>query len=372
MAKIAIVGAGPAGCAAGYHLAARGHAVTLVDRAAFPRPKTCGDWIPPGAVRELARMGIDCAMLERLAAERARVVGTVLTAPDGRVSNGPVHEPAYCVPRRVFDAILWRHAIAAGCTPVRRVVRALRPADDGLPGEFDHVIDARGAHAGEANAVALRGYWTVPRDRLARDDAGAVRIHTDAHYRRGYGWIFPVHADAEAVRFNVGVGLWKADSARGHSVADYFARFVAADPVARRLHTAATETGRPVGYHVALARWRNPVAEGGVLRIGDAANLADPLTGDGIANALKSGFLAAQAIDAAASAPDAAERWQRLCDREFGAELRTALVLRELLTSTPAKNLAARLLAGLPALRTRLHGAIFGETHYRALLARHR
>jgi len=371
MAKIAIVGAGPAGAAAGYHLAARGNAVTLVDRAAFPRPKTCGDWIPPGAVHELARMGIDSGALERLASERARIVSTVLTAPDGRASGNPVQEPAYCVPRRVFDEILWRQAVAAGCTPLRREIRELARAEGEFLGGFDHVIDARGAHAGEANAVALRGYWTVPRERLAPDDAGAVRIHTDARYRRGYGWIFPVHANAEAVRFNVGVGLWKADSARGHSVADYFARFVADDPVARRLRAAATETERPVGYHVALARWRNPVTEDGVLRIGDAANLADPLTGDGIANALKSGFLVAQAIDAAASAQDAAARWQRLCDESFGAELRTALVLRRLLTSTPAKNLAARLLAGLPALRTRLHGAIFGETHYRALLARH-
>jgi flavin-dependent dehydrogenase len=255
---------------------------------------------------------------------------------------------------------------------VRRAVRELQGGGDEFLDGFDHLIDARGAHAGDANAVALRGYWTVRRERLAAGDADSVRIHTDAHYRRGYGWIFPVHTDAETVRFNVGVGLWKADSARGRSVADYFARFVAHDPTAGRLHAAATMVERPVGYHVALARWRNPVVGDGVLRIGDAANLADPLTGDGIANALRSGALVAEAIDAARSAEEAAVRWQRLCDESFGAELRTALVLRRLLTGTPAKNLAARLLVGLPTLRTRLHGAIFGETHYRALLARSR
>jgi flavin-dependent dehydrogenase len=370
MARIAIVGAGPAGASAGYHLAARGHAVALIDRAAFPRNKTCGDWIPPAAMRELARMGIDSGTFERLATERARVTGSVLAAPDGRTSANRVREPAWCVPRRVFDAILWRHAVAAGCAPERREVRELGRGRGGFFGAFDHVIDARGAHAGDANAVALRGYWTVRRDRLASGDADSVQIHTDARYRRGYGWIFPVHADAETVRFNVGVGLWRADSARGHSVADYFSRFVAEDPTAARLRAAATTTERPVGYHVALARWRNPVAGDGVLRIGDAANLADPLTGDGIANALRSGALVAEAIDAARSAEDAAARWQRRCDESFGAELRTALVLRRLLTSTPGKNLAARLLVGLPSLRTRLHGAIFGETHYRALLAR--
>jgi flavin-dependent dehydrogenase len=90
------------------------------------------------------------------------------------------------------------------------------------------------------------------------------------------------------------------------------------------------------------------------------------LTGDGIGNALTSGRLVAEAIAAATGAADAAQRWQRRFDDELAPELRCGLVLRHLLTTTPAKNLAMQVLErGVPSLGTRLHGAVFGATPYR-------
>ena len=371
MARIAIVGAGPAGASAGYHLSTRGHAITLIDRAKFPRDKTCGDWITLGAVRELARMGIDRAELGRLAVERAEISTTVLASPDATRTMCAGREPAYCIPRRVFDAILWQRAVGAGCRPMQRTVSGLATGDDRFLREFDCVVDARGAHAGRANGVGLRAYWTVGRNRLEPHDASSVQIFTDPVFPRGYGWIFPVHVEAESVRFNVGVGLWKADSTPGHNVADFFARFVGGNHVARRLRDGAagpSGIGRPVGYHVALGSWRNRVADGVILRIGDAANLADPLTGDGIGNALKSGRLVAGAFDRGADAAAAGKRWQQLHDHAFAGELRWALILRRALAGTRAKNLTSRLLDRAPALRRRVHAAFFGDTSYRAMV----
>jgi len=90
------------------------------------------------------------------------------------------------------------------------------------------------------------------------------------------------------------------------------------------------------------------------------------LTGDGIGNALASGRLVADAIATASDPAEAAQRWQRQYDAELAPELRRAFVLRQLLSSTPAKNLAAWLIErGAPALGTRLHRAIFGATPYR-------
>src|ERR1700754_4960142 len=54
---VCIVGAGPAGSAAAYLLARQGRSVALVDRATFPRDKTCGDGITPRGARVLARIG---------------------------------------------------------------------------------------------------------------------------------------------------------------------------------------------------------------------------------------------------------------------------------------------------------------------------
>jgi glycine/D-amino acid oxidase-like deaminating enzyme len=55
---VLVVGAGPAGSSAAYHLACRGVDVLLVERSAFPRDKRCGDAILPPALEELALMGM--------------------------------------------------------------------------------------------------------------------------------------------------------------------------------------------------------------------------------------------------------------------------------------------------------------------------
>ncbi len=362
--RIAVLGAGPAGAAAGWHLATRGFSVALVDAANFPRDKTCGDWLTPAALAELALMGLDHAALGRLAPGHATVTATRLVAPGGRASTRVSGAHGACIPRRTLDALVRERSLAAGCEPVQRTIRTFA-ADAAYLAQFDLVVDARGATAGLANAIGLRGYFTVPRDVVGPAGAARVEIRTDAAFRRGYGWVFPVHADDAVVRFNVGVGLWKADSGTGHTVADYLGRFLARDPVARAIAAAATDAGRPVGYPVALGLWRHRVADGRVLRIGDAANLADPLTGDGIGNALASGRHVAEAVAEAADPAAAPSSWQDRYEREFAPELRRALVLRRLLIATSAKNLAAWLLDGVPELGNRLHRSVFGETRYR-------
>lgn len=366
--RIAIVGAGPAGSAAGFHLAVRGHAVTLFDREAFPRDKTCGDWLTPAAMAELAILGLDGAALALRAPGHAIVSRTLLASPDGRTSERAAGRPGACVARRRLDFAVRECALRAGCVPARRTFRHIAVGAGTDLAAFDLAIDARGAIAGASNAIGLRGYWTVPRAAVADDAVRRVEIHTDDAFRRGYGWVFPVQVDANSACFNIGVGLWKDDSAAGHSVADYLDRFLAGNGVARALCDAATECSRPVGYPVALGLWRNRVARRGVLRIGDAANLADPLTGDGIGNALKSGRLVAEVLSGHADTAAATAHWQRAFDKTFAPELRRALVLRQLLLSTTAKNLATRILErGLPSFGSRLHRAVFGETEYRDL-----
>lgn len=367
MATIAIVGAGPAGSAAAWHLATRGHAVTLFDRAEFPRDKTCGDWLTPSALSELAVLGLDADALRRGAPDHTTITRTLLVAPGGGKSAHESAMPGRCIPRRALDAMLLAQATRVGGVFIRSTLRDVRRDAPAL-GTYDHLIDARGAAVGRPNAIGLRAYWTVPREALSADLAAQVSLHTDGEFRRGYGWIFPVHADAATVRFNVGVGLWKEDSRRGQTVADFLAHFLASHQAAHAICAAATESTRPVGYPVALGGWRNRVAADGVLRIGDAAALADPLTGDGIGNALASGRLVAEAIDAARSG-DALAQWQRSCDAMLAPELRRAFILRQLLVGTPMKNLAAFVSERGPAhFRARLHGAVFGATGYRELM----
>jgi flavin-dependent dehydrogenase len=370
MPTVAIVGAGPAGASAGYHLASRGHSVTLLDRAAFPRPKVCGDWIAEGSVEALAASGLLPDELERAASEHAVISGSRVASPRGETSEVRHSRRAFCIPRLVFDDILLRRALRAGCAFERDDVRDVRPGHRGRLDAFDHVIDARGVYAGRANCVALRAYWTVDMEGLDPSWARTVHFFADGVFRRGYGWVFPVAQEGERVRFNLGVGLWKADSrGPGRSVAAFWERFLGGNPMVRALEPRVVESTRAQGHHVAVAEWRNRVSGDGVLRIGDAANLTDPLTGEGIANALRSGALAAEAIHRAAGAAEAERTWQSLYEREFAPDLRVALVVRTLLVGTRAKDAALWLMKRRPAFAERFHASLAGAHPWRRLLS---
>jgi len=364
--RIAVVGAGPAGSAAAFHLASAGCVVTLVDRADFPRDKVCGDWLTPLAMAELARLGLDEPALRAVVPDHTRIRFGALGAPGGRRSVCALPAAGACVPRRRLDAAIRARAMAAGCTALRRSVRDV--ATDARLASFDVVVDARGANVGTPNAVGLRSYWTLPRAAIDDEACATVTLQTDATFARGYGWWFPVARDAQSVQINVGVGLLAPDSRPGHHVSDFFKRFIAQQPLLQQWSPRVNERSRPAGYHVGLAESDVQVAQGRVLRVGDAANLADPLTGDGIGNALRSGALVAEAIAASRDAAEAARRWQEAYARELAPDLRVALLLRRVLQPTFAKDTAAALLVRSARLRESLHAVLFGAVPYRRLM----
>ncbi|MBO0894216.1 MAG: FAD-dependent monooxygenase, partial [Acidimicrobiales bacterium] len=82
---VAVVGAGPAGCAAAITLARGGRHVALLDRARFPRDKCCGDGLTAGALRRLRRLGVEPAAV----ASWTEIAEVMVRSPSGRVSRFP-------------------------------------------------------------------------------------------------------------------------------------------------------------------------------------------------------------------------------------------------------------------------------------------
>ena len=85
---VVVVGAGPAGTAAAITAVARGLTVVCVDKAHFPRDKTCGDGLTANALRLLEALGVAAGDLD--AAEPAFVRETVLVSPSGRRAHLPL------------------------------------------------------------------------------------------------------------------------------------------------------------------------------------------------------------------------------------------------------------------------------------------
>src|SRR5690242_14014737 len=109
---VVIVGAGPGGSATAHFLAGRGLDVLLVDRADFPRDKTCGDGLTPRALRVLDRMTI----LDDVTRHACRVDAYEVVAPNGRSTRAPITADtgALVIRRLVLDDLILRRAIRSG------------------------------------------------------------------------------------------------------------------------------------------------------------------------------------------------------------------------------------------------------------------
>ncbi|MFF5445662.1 geranylgeranyl reductase family protein [Streptomyces sp. NPDC012888] len=310
-----VVGAGPAGCAAAYHLAVRGRRVLLLEAQRFPRDKVCGDALTQRAVRILAAMGVLDSLphAERMRGARVHMRGRgrrdfVYDAYPGTESHGLV------VPRVVLDQAVARRAVAVGAelwegaavtAPIIEGGRVLgvRVRRDGRTVDVRAaaVVAADGARSPLARAVGLlpegdlgigvRGYLTGldgPRDLqeafLPLDDIAGRDLLPS------FGWINPTSASGS----NVGVALFRPGYEG--SAQQVLQHFLA------RLSTRVKGFGGPPRGEWATAPFPldfspDRCVADGILLVGDAAGLVNPFTGEGVSYALESGRTAAEVID---------------------------------------------------------------------------
>ena len=319
---VVVVGAGPAGAAAALAARRTGADVVLLDRAAFPRDKPCGDGIAPHALEVLARLGVPDPVAGYPPVQVLR-----LTAPGGVDVARPMPRGVHVVPREVFDARLVRAAVDAGAVLDRHAVRDVRTEGDrvvldgrwsarvaiGADGAGSVLRRAAGHRPNPAGhvALALRGYAPAP------DGPAEQRIVTARGDWPAYAWSFPI-GDGRA---NIGYGqvLRGRPLQRAHLLERMAALLPDVDV------TAATAMR---GHHLPLSTRRPPPATGRVLLTGDALSLINPFTGEGIYYAVLSGALAGAASRRGARAGDA-----------YTAGLRAALG-RHLRHSAAATSLA--------------------------------
>jgi len=338
-----VVGAGPAGAAAALEARRlRPHAsVALVDKAASPRDKACGDGIGPHAVDELAALGAT-GVLEGYPPIR----GLRLRSPRGLEVAGDPPRPNHVVPRAVLDARLVEAATAAGAELRRAGVRRLEQRDELVVVDGDLaarvVVGADGANStvrrllgaapnpDRALAIAVRGYAPAPAGRPEQ------LIAWVAEGWPAYVWSFPTGTGLA----NVGYGLLRSrfhgDRAELHRRLRDLLPGADPDPASLRAH------------HLPFSSSRPPPGRGRVLLAGDAASLVNPLSGEGIYYALASGRLAARAALTAPGDPVAAYR--HLLAKALGRHLRHASVLARAIHAPTLAEAGLGAAAGSPAM----------------------
>jgi geranylgeranyl reductase family protein len=281
-----VVGAGPAGSATAIRLAREGAHVLLADRARFPRDKPCGGGLTGRAVRELP---VDVTpVVEDVV--RAFEVGLGYRKRFERRSEEPL---VLMTQRRRLDAFLTEQAAAAGAVFRDGVtVEGLTVGPDGASlrvggmavhgrvlvgadGVNGRIARDAGLGGGILYGIALEGNGP-----LREGQTGRATIELGV-VPGGYGWVFP-----KAGHANYGVGGWAAEGPRLRA---HLRRLCAEHDVD---DTTLTDLQ---GRRLPIRRTTN-AARGPVLLVGDAAGLVDPLSGDGIYEALVSARLAAEAI----------------------------------------------------------------------------
>ena len=185
---LVVVGAGPAGAstALGALSAAPSLRVLLLDRADFPRDKSCGDGIAPHALDVLTRLG-----LPDLAADHRPVHRLHLRYPSGAGVTGVMRRSAYVIPRATFDARILAGALAAGATFERRTVRRVEPRPDHVV--LDGDIAARVVVAADGAEHRARRPAAQPR---MRGRPAAAPGRRPRRLRSGTGCLVPSPADA--------------------------------------------------------------------------------------------------------------------------------------------------------------------------------
>jgi geranylgeranyl reductase family protein len=348
-ADVIVVGAGPGGSAAAYHMARHGLRVLLLEKTTFPREKVCGDGLTPRATRQLIRMGVDTSEKAGWLQNRGlRVIGggVRLELDWPELASFPSY--GLVRTRLDFDDMLAKRAVEAGATlltgvtvtgpvldaddraigvhakvgPGKEPVEYRAPlviAADGVSGKLPLAMGLT-KRDDRPIGVAVRRYYQSP---VRADDdylESWLELRSAQDRERllpGYGWIFGL-GDG---RVNVGLGILNSSSAFGKT--NYKAMltdWLGTTPEDWGMRDEANAAGPILGAALPMGFNRVPHYTRGVMLVGDSGGMVNPMNGEGIAYAMESGELAAEVAVQALARPAGADRERAL--QAYPAELK--------------------------------------------------
>ncbi len=308
--EVLVVGAGPAGSSCASRLAEHGHEVLLVDQYPFPREKPCGDGVTDASVQMLESLG-----LHSLLTDGIEIAG-VRTFFSRKPKLRRLDRPARCIPRSRLDEEILSGALERGARFAQlrvdgplidkgKVIGVSTNAGGGLLARC--IIAADGATSRlrrgcgfappppHQRAYAVRQYLRTEKPVAPYFDLTPL-VHRGSELL-GYGWVFPLGEHTA----NVGIGYYRSQALANppslNEVLDEFIDELSSEANAR--YGELTRLGKPLGSPLAVNFDAAGCQFQRILFAGDAAQTTEPITGEGIGNALHGGAIVAEVAHAA-------------------------------------------------------------------------
>ena len=310
-----IVGAGPAGGTAAYHLAKQGRSVLVLEKASLPRYKPCGGGVSPAIAQWF---DFDFTPAISLKIDTIRYTWKLDDPVEVELQTA---EPMWMVRRDIFDHFLIQQAQKQGAelrdntevTGIQFKSDHWQVNTTNGPVEGRYLIAADGAKGPMAK-------WLGFKERKSRW-AGSLEVVSSApttdrtaHFefgmvKNGYIWNFP-KADGYSMSISTFRGGEPKPQELEKQIAEYASKF--------GVNAKPQQDSHP------LCLWdgNQKLHTQNALLAGEAACLVDPFTGEGIRPSVFSGLKAAEAINQAlAGDRNALESYTQVISEDWGSDL---------------------------------------------------
>jgi geranylgeranyl reductase family protein len=350
-----IVGAGPAGGSAAYHLAKRGRSVLVIEKESFPRYKPCGGGVSPQVAEWF---DFDFSPAVSLKVKAIRYTWKMGDPVDSSLENT---EPIWMVRRDVFDHFLVQQAQRQGAELKDGLeVKGIEFQSDRWQvntanGSFSgrYLIAADGTKGPTANWLGfkqrkrrLAGALEVE----APVENGSQVIHFDfGMVKNGYIWNFP-----KADGYSIGIGTFRGGEPQDFKkiLTEYAKTF-----------DVTLGSCKQYGHPIGLWDGAQPLHTQNAVLAGEAACVVDPFTAEGIRPSMFSGVKASEAIDRAlAGDTQALEHYSEIMNQEWGEDMMWAQRLAQVFYRVP--NVGYKLGIKRPSATERMVQILSGQLRY--------
>lgn len=310
---IIIVGAGPAGCTTAYQLSGKGLKIALIDKDVFPRDKICGDGLSPDVINQLNRINPALAENFQKLPQKKGWSGVRFFAPNYKhidisfKKKTQSASPAFVSKRMDFDYFFFKQVQDAPdihlfqghkITAIERLENEIIVTSDQQIFSGKVILGADGANSivnrkltdtkleKHHHCAGVRQYYSgveeFPHD--------GIELHYYTDILPGYFWIFAL-PNGQA---NVGLGMLSSEiSKRRVNLKEKLKDIIENHPNIKDRFANAKPMEKIQGFGLPVGSRKVACSGDRFLLLGDAASLIDPLTGEGIGNAIRSGRIAA-------------------------------------------------------------------------------